>query len=88
MTMHVYSFEEGEDFIAARNVDEAKAEYRLLRSGELCKELTEQELNELRVEVLDEYDVPTGETITMRHHLRDQLVDDKDEPAFYLCGKE
>jgi hypothetical protein len=92
MTMHVYDFEEGEAFIAARTMEEAKTEYAELYSvdgGDLCKELTEEDLDNTTVVMLDEDDLPTDEIVTMRAHLTEQLtMEGEDEAAFYLCGRE
>jgi hypothetical protein len=92
MTMHVYKFVDdyGPQFFAARNLEEAEVEYAAMCEADGLtapgRELTEAELDFLKVDEVDEDDALTGKQITVRQHLTNCTASDPDEAAFYLCG--
>lgn len=91
--MHVYEFTDGaaKHFIAARNLEEATAEFVALFTSDPPQgvELTDAQLDSLQVAVLDEADGPTLANSTMRQQLTESLDHEGEtEDAFYLCGEE
>jgi hypothetical protein len=88
MTMHVYMFDDS-TFYAARNMDEAKKKYAsdFSSPAEEVIELSDKDLDRLKVAVTDENDERTGESITFRQHLETE-TGGKDWDAFFFCGEE
>jgi hypothetical protein len=85
----VFRFDD--QFIAARNLEEATAEYAGIFSQSeppiIGVELTDAEMDSIKVEQLDEDDVPTGEFQTIHQELA-ACGDAEDSDARYLCGVE
>jgi hypothetical protein len=85
----VFRFDD--QFIAACNLEEATAEYVAIFSQSeppiVGVELTDAEMDAIKVTQLDEDDVPTGEFQTIRQELA-AWGDAEDSDAQYLCGVE
>ncbi len=93
--LHVYKFTDetfpDSIFIAARDAEEAVGELHACYTCDAITpvQLSDADLDRLKVSVLDEDDAFTGEQITMRQYLDEQTGKDPEgEDAFVLCGGE